>query len=83
MINYDSDGRVICVDFKIVNFLFGQERGYTKYPLLSLQLESPGLLNQRKSQCKRAKHHQKDVIELRQDYFLTISYQACTHEAIC
>lgn len=48
------------MDFKIVNFLFGQERGYTKYPPLSLELESPGLVNQRKSQCRRAKHHQKD-----------------------
>ena len=31
-INYDDHQWVICVDLKMVNFLLGQQSGYTKYP---------------------------------------------------
>ena len=31
-IKFDEHKWVICVDFKVVNFLFGQQGGFTKYP---------------------------------------------------
>ena len=31
-IGYDQHKRFICVDLKIVNFLLGQQSGFTKYP---------------------------------------------------
>jgi hypothetical protein len=33
-INYQKHQWVICVDLKMVNFLLGQQSGYTKYPCL-------------------------------------------------
>lgn len=32
LINYNEHNWVICVDLKMVNFLLGQQSGYTKYP---------------------------------------------------
>jgi hypothetical protein len=45
-INYHEHQWVICVDLKMVNFLLGQQSGYTKYPCFLWLWES------------RAKHEQ-------------------------
>ncbi|KAI6661417.1 hypothetical protein LOD99_13289 [Oopsacas minuta] len=39
IINYSAHDWVICVDLKMVNFLSGQQSGFTKYPCVSLLLE--------------------------------------------
>jgi hypothetical protein len=39
-INYQEHQCVICVDLKTVNFLLGQESGYTKYPCFLCLWES-------------------------------------------
>ena len=31
LLQYDKNNWIICVDFKMVCFLLGQQRGYTKY----------------------------------------------------
>ena len=36
LLDYDQHGWVICVDLKMVNFLLGQQAGYTKYPCFLL-----------------------------------------------
>jgi hypothetical protein len=42
-INYQEHEWVICVDLKMVNFLFGQQSGYTKYPCFLCLWESRAL----------------------------------------
>ena len=32
LLKYDDHKWIICVDLKMVNFLLGQQGGYTKYP---------------------------------------------------
>jgi hypothetical protein len=39
-INYQEHEWVICVDLKMVNFLIGQQSGYTKYPCFLCLLDS-------------------------------------------
>ena len=42
LLGYDQLRWVICVDLKMVNFLLGQQAGYTKYPSFFLLLGHPG-----------------------------------------
>ena len=51
IISYNTQKWVVCVDLKMVNFLLGQQSGYTKFPCFLRLLDSGD----------RAKHYTKII----------------------
>lgn len=70
LLNYNEHKWIICVDLKMVNFLLGQQGGYTKYPCFLCLWDS---------RCKE-KHWEQRIWPERES--LTVGQQNIIHESL-
>ena len=78
------------MDLKMVNFLLGQQSGYTKYPCSLCMCDSKAKNEHwarkewplRKDGCGREKHHSPTLDCHRKDYSPFVTYKTWSCEAI-
>ena len=91
LLKYYEKNWSICVDLKMVNFLFGQQRGFMKYPCFICMLDSwakDKLLNQRvaltqDSENWYSKYFQWSNLLLSKNHISFSAHQAGPDETVC